>query len=247
MLYKLMFLVFFNSVAFSKQVLIIGGNHGIGLALTKIYLKDGYKVYSTYRNKEKSQDLLNIKNVKLQIIHTDLLDEDAVDNIKKFIGFNSIDIMIYNAGMFGYKSNRSPILETEDWLQSFKVNTIVPIQLTFAIRDNILKGKQKKVAFISSRRASNTVNIKDQYIGRYSYRSSKAALNSSIVALATEFKELDITAIILHPGRVATAMTKFDGILPIESAKKIKTVIDSISIKQTGSFIDVTTNSIISW
>jgi NAD(P)-dependent dehydrogenase (short-subunit alcohol dehydrogenase family) len=57
-----------------------------------------------------------------------------------------------------------------------------------------------------------------------------AALNSSMVALAQDLKIKGITVIMLHPGRVATAMTKFEGIRPEDSASKIINFIHDTTI-----------------
>lgn len=51
----------------------------------------------------------------------------------------------------------------------------------------------QKIIAISSRRGSNSVNIEDNYKGRYAYRSSKAALNSAMVALVQDLKQNNIT------------------------------------------------------
>lgn len=235
------------TLAFADNVLIIGGNRGIGLSLTQLYLKSGHNVYATYNNTSKSHGLIENRDPKLRLLQVNLLDQDAVSKIKNFILKQPIDIMIYNAGMFGYSSNRAPNLDTKDWLNSFQVNCIVPTQLSFELQDNLKNSDKKKIALISSRRGSNTVNIEDNYIGRYSYRSSKAALNSSAIALSLDLKEHNITILALHPGRVATEMTKFKGIAADESAEKIKEAIDNSSILQTGQFIDVTTKNIIPW
>ena len=46
-----------NNISFAEKViisktsniLIVGGNHGIGLSLVKEYLKAGYQTYTTYK------------------------------------------------------------------------------------------------------------------------------------------------------------------------------------------------------
>lgn len=231
----------------TPNVLIIGGNRGIGLSLVKLYLESGYNVFTTYNNTASSKKLFGIINSKLEIKQINLLDSDVLNKIDKFVKTKPIDVIIYNAGLFGYKSNQSPILNTQDWLDSFQINSIIPIQIAFALKNNLIHGNEKKFVAISSRRASNNVNIKDSYVGRYSYRSSKAALNSSLVALALDLQKDNITVLMLHPGRVATKMTNFNGIDPSISAKKIKNTVDKCSMEQTGKFIDVITEDTIMW
>jgi len=93
---------------------------------------------------------------------------------------------------------------------------------------------------ISSRRGSIQNNIDEQYIGRYAYRSSKAALNVGMSALAQDLPQLII--LILHPGRVKTAFTNFDaeGISVEESVQSMIKFISTAKKSQSGKFYDYT-------
>ena len=76
---KLLFLfcfLFFTNIANADSVLITGANRGIGLALTELYLKEGYKVFATYLSKQKSTQLLAIKNPNLVTIQVDLASNE---------------------------------------------------------------------------------------------------------------------------------------------------------------------------
>lgn len=131
--------------------------------------------------------------------------------------------------------------------ESFLINTIMPITITWALKANLLKGKDKKVITISSRRASNTVNIKDKYEGKYAYRSSKSALNSAMIALSHDLYKEKIIVTMIHPGRIATKMTNFNGIEPGKSANEIISFINMLRLKDTGSFFDAETKEILPW
>ncbi len=147
--------------------------------------------------------------------------------------------------MFGYKSNCGSNLNCQYWVDSFVINCIVPIKIAFALKNSIKE--HGKYIVISSRRGSNKINIEDNYCGRYSYRSSKAAVNSALIALTEDFRKSNIYVLMLHPGRVKTEMTKFTGIETDLSAKLIKNTIDSRSMKDSGAFIDVQNNKILPW
>ena len=74
---------------------------------------------------------------------------------------------------------------------------------------------------------------------RIAYRASKAALNKITQALATDLKQEGITCISMHPGWVQTDMGGAEAdITPQESAAGILNVIQSITIEETGKFID---------
>ena len=73
--------------------------------------------------------------------------------------------------------------------------------------------------------------------GRYGYRSSKAALNSIGVSMSHDLKERGIAVALLHPGYVATDMTKHRGsISPKESVHGLYQVLNSLTLENTGTF-----------
>lgn len=234
-----------SNVSFGQTILITGANKGIGLALVKEYLKNQETVIATTRSIKKSDELQKLKGDRLQLVEVDLLDETSIETIKNVVRDQRIDVIIHNAGFFPYNVNNAPNLNTQEWINAFLVHTIRPTQITLALQDNLKKSSQPKVIAISSRRGSFSQNFKDKYSGRYGYRSSKAAMNSAMQALALDFQDAGITVLLLHPGRVATEMTKYDGISTEESASLISKTIKSNDIKNTGSYIDVTTGEFI--
>ncbi len=219
---------FVYTPVFSRTVLITGGNRGIGFALVEAYLAEGHRVYTTYRSEDKSRELLGLElrlgKQKLTAIKVNLLDDNCEQTICGVIGEDPLDIIIH--------------IDKKEWLESFTINAIVPVTLTLALQSNLCKGQVKKVVAISSRRASIEDTLKDNYTGRFAYRTSKAALNMGMVALSQELREKQITVIMLHPGRVATEMTKGDGMAPSASAKNIMSAIERVGLEDAGSFID---------
>ncbi|NDB82646.1 MAG: SDR family NAD(P)-dependent oxidoreductase [Alphaproteobacteria bacterium] len=242
LLMAVVFIVFViaNAYASNKNILIIGGSSGIGKALVKRYSESDYNVYTTFNNTIPERVPSNVSYIKV-----DLLDPESIKAISEYIKNIKFDLVIYNAGKFGYKSNRG-LLDRQDWINSFVINSIAPIELAFALEDKFIE-KGGKYVVITSRRGSNTINIQDEYEGRYSYRSSKSALNSALVALSKDFKEKGIAVLMLHPGQVKTEMTKYKGMEPEQSVEMIKNTIDLRSLNDTGKFIDVQNNSELPW
>lgn len=230
-----------------KTVFITAGNRDIGYALVQAYLDKGYVVYTTFRSVQKSLALLENHHPHLHKIQLDIKNPSALKDLVSFLNTQQIDVLVHNACNFGYRANKLDGLHPEDWQDSFYINAIFPIQLSMALRDNIKKSKEKKVIFISSRRGSNTVNLADSYKGRYAYRSSKAALNSAAVALSQDFLEDDISVLMLHPGRVATALTNYHGILPAESARHIIKQIEGLTLQGTGQFLSAEDGKKVGW
>jgi NAD(P)-dependent dehydrogenase (short-subunit alcohol dehydrogenase family) len=79
--------------------------------------------------------------------------------------------------------------------------------------------------------------------GSYAYRASKAALNSISKSMAMDLKEKGVTAIVMHPGYVKTALDTSgythslpEAVEPEEAASKLWKVLMSQDIKDTGTF-----------
>src|SRR5438445_228955 len=76
-----------------------------------------------------------------------------------------------------------------------------PLALAGAFRDHVARSAERKAIAISSRLGSMAANDSG---GLYVYRSSKAALNAVWRSFALDNK--DLTAVVFHPGWVATDM-----------------------------------------
>lgn len=226
----------------SKAVLITGANRGIGFALTQKYLAENYKVYAAYRSVLKSTDLIELKKYcpNLVLIQIDLLAENCSQKLQQYVGEEVFDVVIHNAGYFPYNAHKYPNFDTNDWIDAFKVNAIVPTKITaeFEQKGNLKAGT--KIIFIASRRGSIKVNRQDNYFDRYGYCSSKAANISCMCQLSCSLKNKGIIVIAGHPGHVATDMTMHKGISPKESAESIFNFTNNVTIEDSGKFFDFT-------
>ena len=79
------------------NVVITGGNRGIGLALVKQYKAKGATVYATCRN---SCDELNSSGVKV-ITGVDVSQPDTLADSLAELADVKIDLLINNAGVLG--------------------------------------------------------------------------------------------------------------------------------------------------
>ena len=86
-----------------KSIIISGGSQGIGKALVKKFLENGFQVFTCARNAEKLESLKRELNHPL--LHTfvaDLSDKKQVSNFAQWIlnQETKIDVLINNAGYF---------------------------------------------------------------------------------------------------------------------------------------------------
>ena len=220
------------------NVLITGANRGLGLGFVKKYLEKNVNVFCTTRDVLGSKEILDCKEKhpnKLEIFELDLLEEGTPSVLANLLDDRPIDIFINNAGV-GNSNQRFGVVSSKPWLEVLKVNLIAPLTLAQSIIENIKKGSDKKIYFLSSQLGS----IKDNTSGGiYIYRSSKTALNQVVKSLSVDLKPMGITVISLHPGWVKTDMGGTNAPVSIdESIKGLMKVIDTTDIRNTGTFLN---------
>ena len=206
-----------------KNIIITGGNRGIGLGLVKQLSIDN-NVIMTVRNDQKGGEALdqnkeNIKNTSYVVM--DVNDSKSVENsflqIKNRI--KNIDILINNAGILipGLKFNITAIdTDEESILKTFNTNTIGVLRVT----------KQSVPLMKSGARIINISSgmgqLDDMGSGSLAYRLSKTALNALTKVMANELSEKNISVNAICPGWVQTDMGGKDANLTInESVSKI--------------------------
>lgn len=209
-----------------KTAVITGANRGIGLALCREYLLQGWQVIALCR--EASDELITTK-AKI-ISNIDVTDATAVVQLPKLLKDYKIDLLINNAGIFQHETLGS--IDYDSITQQFLVNAEAPLRVTETLLN--LLTPNAKIAFITSRMGSIADNSSGDY---YGYRMSKAALNAAAMSLTRDLKPRGIAIAILHPGYVQTAMVNFGGdISADESAKRLYQRIANLSIANSGTF-----------
>ena len=220
------------------NVLITGANRGLGLGFVKSFLAKNVNVICTTRNIPGSKELLECKKKypkNLQILELDLLGENSENSLSDLLSDKPIDIFINNAGV-GNSNQRFGVVSSKPWVEVLKVNLIAPLTVTQSIIENIKKGLDKKIYFLSSQLGSIEDNTSG---GMYIYRSSKTALNQVVKSLSVDLKPMGITVISLHPGWVKTDMGGPNAPVSIdESIKGMMKVIDATDIRNTGTFLN---------
>jgi NAD(P)-dependent dehydrogenase (short-subunit alcohol dehydrogenase family) len=206
-------------------VLITGCNRGIGLQLAAQLHARGDSVIGVCRT---ASDELSELGIRI-ISGIDVSDGTSIKTLATELDGETIDILINNAGIL--MRDEFGAIDYDDMLAQYKVNTLGPLRVTEALRDNLQEGS--KVAIVSSRVGSIADNSSGNYFG---YRASKTAVNQVATNLMHEFKPRGIAVAILHPGLVATEMTGGQGITPEESARGLIKRIDDLTIETSGGF-----------
>jgi NAD(P)-dependent dehydrogenase (short-subunit alcohol dehydrogenase family) len=183
-----------------KVALVTGAARGIGLAVAKRFLAEGWRVALLDIEGEllwKSVEALAAAGKTLGL-HCDVSDARAVAEIER--RFGRLDALVNNAGVAVF----APLLETsdEDWNRVLSVNLTGPFLCTKAAAPLMREhggGAIVNITSISAVRASTL---------RSAYGTSKAGLAHLTKQLAVELASLGIRVNGVAPGPVETAMAK---------------------------------------
>jgi NAD(P)-dependent dehydrogenase (short-subunit alcohol dehydrogenase family) len=187
-----------------KVALVTGAARGIGLAVARRFLAEGWCVA-----------LLDIEGALLHsavtvlacpdstmALHCDVSDAEGVTEAIARVGkrFGRLDALVNNAGIAVF----APLLETsdEDWKRVLEVNLTGPFLCTKAAAPLMREhggGAVVNITSISAVRASTL---------RSAYGTSKAGLAHLTKQLAVELASLGIRVNGVAPGPVETAMAK---------------------------------------
>lgn len=211
-----------------KTVVITGANRGIGLELTKQFAKDNI-VYALCRNEFPAKELVDtVKVVKL-----DVTDETAIANFASIIDAENIavDLLINNAGI---SSGDSDVQEDfASITKVFATNSVSPMVLSIHLLHALKRAKEPVMLAVSSRMGTHAM-LNTYSAQWWPYSASKAALSFAVSAFA--INEPSIKSISVHPGWVKTDMGgQGADIEPIDSAKAIKKLYDSINALDSGA------------
>ena len=188
-----------------KSIIISGGSQGIGKALVKKFLENGFQVFTCARNAEKLESLKNeFNHPHLHTFVADLSDKKQVSNFAQWIlnQETKIDVLINNAGYFlpgQIQNEEDGVLESQ-----IEANLYSAYHLTKAILPSMQKSNSGHIFTICS-----TASI-TAYTAGGSYCISKFALLGFTKVLREELKTQGIKVTAVLPG--ATLTPAWDGV-----------------------------------
>ena len=211
----------------NKTVVITGGSKGIGLEITKTFLKHQANVIILARNKPKRK--IQSKSNAGYFIECDIRNIESIDSAIKDISskYKSIDVLINNAG-------GAPMADSLTASPKFH-EAIIDLNLTAPL--NLSQKIAKKM--IKQKTVSNIINISSVTAtrptpGSAAYGAAKGALVNLTKTLAVEWApKIKVNSIIV--GYIETA----NSILHYGSKSEIKKVAKTIPLKRMGQPQDV--------
>ena len=193
----------------TKNVLVTGGNRGIGFEIVKGMLSKGYKVLMGCRDEESGLEAKKeLVGGDLHVIEMPLDNETAIVDafVRAEAVFGPIDILINNAGVL----DDTPWQEVtaESLAKSMQVNVYAPLTLIQQTLPQMIERGFGRIINVSSSYGSFAEELK----GPFSYAISKAAVNALTVKMAAAVDEaangepLDVAVNSMTPGWVHTRM-----------------------------------------
>lgn len=194
----------------NKSVVISGGSQGIGKALVKKFLNEGFKVYTCARKKAGLDQL--IEECQSDLLKTFVADLSNKNEVMDFADWiltheKSIDVLINNTGVF----LPGQIQNEEDGVIEKQINTNLysAYHLTRKLLPQFIENKSGYIFTICS-----TASI-TAYTHGGSYCISKFALLGFTKVLREELKNSRVRVSAVLPGATLTA--SWDGVdLPKE-------------------------------
>lgn len=218
--------------------MITGANRGIGLAITMELLRRGDHVVAAARNPWGGAlaQLAAEHPAALVPLELDVTSDESVASAKAALGDRPLDVLLNNAGIHGPRGTDSALaMDFDGWREVFEVNVYAPLRIAQAFLPNVEVGSGRKIATITSRMGSIGLNPS----GSLPYRSSKAAVNMTMVVFGNEVRARDVSVMLFHPGWVQTDMGGGAADLtPAQSASGLIRTIDASGMAQTNSFRD---------
>ena len=176
-----------------RSVLVTGGNRGIGRAIAEAFVAAGDKVAVTYRSGELPDGVLGVT--------CDVTDTAAVEAAfaEAEAAHGPVEIVVANAGIT--KDTLLLRMSEEDFTSVLDTNLTGAFRVAKRASKSMLRQRKGRIIFISS-----VVGLLGSP-GQVNYAASKAGLVGMARSMARELGSRNITANVVAPGFIETAMT----------------------------------------
>ena len=213
-------------------ILIVGADRGIAHAAALQLQARGDRVIAACLGTGEDLAALGCEVVP----RIDVTSDEAVARLAATLDAKSValDWLLHVAGVLGV--DELGRIDFHDMRRQFEINTLGPLRVVQAMLPFLAQGA--KIGIVTSRVGSLGDNSSG---GIYAYRVSKAGANMVALNLHHDLAKRGIAVVALHPGMVATDLTKdypgdFAYIQPEEAAAGLIARMDALTLESSGQF-----------
>jgi NAD(P)-dependent dehydrogenase (short-subunit alcohol dehydrogenase family) len=217
-------------------ILVTGANRGIGLEFVRQYVETGAEILACCRTPAEAHDLRKLadRSQRAKLYALDVDDLKSIQALRHELHDTPIDVLINNAGVGGPDPQNANAIDYDQWVTTFRVNSMAPLIMAQTFRDNLRQSHAKKLITITSGLGS----IANSGGGWYGYRASKAAVNMVMHGLARDWAKDGILVGLFAPGWVRTDMGGHSAPLSAEqSVLDLRQRIDELNAKTSGKYL----------
>jgi 3-oxoacyl-[acyl-carrier protein] reductase len=196
---------------YQRVVLVTGGASGIGLAIVRRFLADGYRAAFVARRAEHVQRALGHLGGHDDRLIAEAIDVTQQEDVASFIGrirkrWGEITVLVNNAGISPKREDSDApwFAQTslEEWASVINVNLNGPFILTRLVAPGMIAQRYGRIVNIGSL-AGRAIPL----IAGPHYAASKAGLIGLTRAAARDLAAYGITVNCIAPGRILSEMT----------------------------------------
>ncbi len=191
-----------------KNVLITGGNRGVGKGISQAMAQSGANVIIMARGEDKARKTIaeiSEYGGKHKFYYGDITDlsgaKKVVDSVMEDYG--KIDVLVNNAGIARHFKVLEMDEDLKDWYDVINVNLNGTFNMCYLVGKKMKETGGGSIINISS----NGAEIVNKPQRSCSYNSSKAAMNMLTKCLAHEWAEYNIRVNAIAPGYTDTDLT----------------------------------------
>lgn len=188
-----------------KTAVVTGAGRGVGREVALSLSACGARVALVARSEDQLQETAHMiadSGVDACVIPADVGTPGGVEAVEKSVAsqWSKTDMLINAAGVFG------PIQLIRDsdpvrWIETLTVNTVGPYLMCRAFMGGMMDAGWGRIVNVSSAASLHSPGPLNS-----AYATSKVALNQFTRHLAAELQGTGVTANVIHPGDIKTAM-----------------------------------------
>ncbi|MEB7769017.1 SDR family NAD(P)-dependent oxidoreductase [Mammaliicoccus sciuri] len=232
-----------------RNVLITGGNKGLGFETARVLKNQGYKVYIGSRDESRGKKAA--EDIGVDYVQLDVTDDQSVKSAAETIldQEGHLDILINNAGISGGFTKVRDI-KPKDMEKVYQTNVFGIVRVTNQFIPLLEKSEQPVIVNVSSGLGSfgmvTNKETMESKVNSLAYCSSKSAVTMLTVQYAKGLPHIQINA--ADPGSTNTDLVGDASNQSKLVSEGAKAIIELATIDQngpTGTFID--SNGTMPW